>query len=153
GCQGSARAFQTTRTRGKRRRHLQCASNPRGISLCLLVPRPLFAGNQGYHDSEAITIRKKDSFMKPTITLNVIALLLALGFTNCGKQTGTSQAERTANAVASYVAPGEKDEYYLFYSGGHSGQVYVAGIPSLRHISTIPVFAPYPATGYGFDEE
>ena len=82
--------------------------------------------------------------MKPTITLNAIALVVALGFTSCGKQTGTSQAERTANAVASYVAPGEKDEYYLFYSGGHSGQVYVAGIPSLRHISTIPVFAPYP---------
>lgn len=23
----------------------------------------------------------------------------------------------------------------------------------MRHIATIPVFAPYPATGYGFDEE
>ena len=34
-----------------------------------------------------------------------------------------------------------------------AGQVYVAGIPSMRHIATIPVFAPYPATGYGFDEE
>jgi len=91
--------------------------------------------------------------MKPTFTLNAIALVAALGFTSCGKQTGTSQADRTANALASYVAPGEKDEYYLFYSGGHSGQVFVAGIPSLRHISTIPVFAPYPGTGYGFDEE
>jgi nitrous-oxide reductase len=29
----------------------------------------------------------------------------------------------------------------------------VTGIPSMRHISTIPVFAPYPGTGYGFDEE
>lgn len=64
-----------------------------------------------------------------------------------------SEAERESMALASFVAPGEKDEYYLFYSGGHSGQVYVAGIPSMRHISTIPVFAPYPATGYGFDEE
>ena len=91
--------------------------------------------------------------MKPTITLNAIALVVALGLTSCGKQTGTSQAERTANALASYVAPGEKDEYYLFYSGGHSGQVFVAGIPSLRHIATIPVFAPYPGTGYGFDDE
>src|SRR5215467_10117968 len=91
--------------------------------------------------------------MKTTVTLNAIALAVALGLTCCGKQTGTSQAERTANAVASYVAPGEKDEYYLFYSGGHSGQVFVAGIPSLRHIVTIPVFAPYPGTGYGFDEE
>ncbi len=91
--------------------------------------------------------------MKPTIILNAVALVITLGFTSCGKQTGTSQAERSANAVASYVAPGEKDEYYLFYSGGHSGQVFVAGIPSLRHIVTIPVFAPYPGTGYGFDDE
>src|SRR6478672_3072256 len=87
-----------------------------------------------------------------TISFSLL-VALALGFTSCGKQTGTSQAERTANALASYVAPGEKDEYYLFYSGGHSGQVYVAGIPSLRHITTIPVFSPYPATGYGFDDE
>src|SRR5688572_12061014 len=59
----------------------------------------------------------------------------------------------TSAAVKSFVPPGDKDEFYLFYSGGHSGQVYVAGLPSMRHISTIPVFAPYPATGYGFDEE
>ena len=62
-------------------------------------------------------------------------------------------ASDSSAAAKSYVAPGEKDEFYLFYSGGHSGQVYVAGLPSMRHISTIPVFAPYPATGYGFDEE
>ena len=79
--------------------------------------------------------------------------MAATGLISCGKQSGTSSADRTANALASYVAPGEKDEYYLFYSGGHSGQVFVAGIPSMRHITTIPVFAPYPATGYGFDEE
>jgi nitrous-oxide reductase len=45
------------------------------------------------------------------------------------------------------------DEYYIFYSGGHSGNVYVGGAPSMRHLATIPVFAPYPATGYGFDKE
>ena len=42
---------------------------------------------------------------------------------------------------------------HIFASGGHSGQVYVYGVPSMRHISTIPVFTPYPATGYGFDDE
>jgi nitrous-oxide reductase len=52
-----------------------------------------------------------------------------------------------------YVAPGDLDEYYMFASGGHSGNVYVYGIPSMRHISTIPVYTPYPATGYGFDDE
>ena len=82
-----------------------------------------------------------------------LAIVAATGFVGCGKQSSTSKGDRTANALATYVAPGEKDEYYLFYSGGHSGQVFVAGIPSMRHITTIPVFAPYPATGYGFDEE
>src|SRR5678816_3409375 len=88
---------------------------------------------------------------KTLLTLGLAAI--AVAFTGCGKKSGTSQADRTENALASYIAPGEKDEYYLFYSGGHSGQVFVAGIPSMRHIVTIPVFAPYPATGYGFDEE
>jgi nitrous-oxide reductase len=83
----------------------------------------------------------------------LIGLSLALTLAGCGKESAsTAKGDRTANALASYVAPGEKDEYYLFYSGGHSGQVYVAGIPSMRHITTIPVFAPYPATGYGFDD-
>jgi nitrous-oxide reductase len=91
--------------------------------------------------------------MKTKHLLALAAAVTAIIFTSCGKQSGTNTADRTANALASYVAPGEKDEYYLFYSGGHSGQVFVAGIPSMRHIVTIPVFAPYPATGYGFDEE
>ena len=81
------------------------------------------------------------------------ALAAALGLTSCGTKSSTAKRERAQNAQDTYVAPGEKDEYYLFYSGGHSGQVFVAGIPSMRHITTIPVFAPYPATGYGFDEE
>ena len=85
---------------------------------------------------------------------SVAFLAAAFLMTGCdGQKASTSKNERETNATATYVAPGEKDEYYLFYSGGHSGQIYVSGIPSMRHISTIPVFAPYPATGYGFDQE
>ncbi len=65
----------------------------------------------------------------------------------------SSATDAAAAAQKVYVAPGELDEYYLFASGGHSGQVYVYGVPSMRHISTIPVFTPYPATGYGFDDD
>jgi nitrous-oxide reductase len=79
------------------------------------------------------------------------SLILAAGCNPPGSQRVASSD--TSPAVKSYVPPGEKDEFYLFYSGGHSGQVYVAGLPSMRHIATIPVFAPYPATGYGYDEE
>jgi nitrous-oxide reductase len=56
-------------------------------------------------------------------------------------------------AQKTYVAPGDLDEYYMFSSGGHSGQIYVYGVPSMRHLVTIPVFSPYPATGYGFDDD
>ena len=63
----------------------------------------------------------------------------------------TSDAAVAAQKV--YVAPGDIDPYYMFASGGHSGNVYVYGVPSMRHISTIPVFTPYPATGYGFDDD
>ena len=97
----------------------------------------------------------KEQTTKTLLAAALVALLAA----GCGQKKpasatqAVSESERKDMALASFVAPGEKDEYYLFYSGGHSGQIYVAGIPSMRHISTIPVFTPYPGTGYGFDEE
>ncbi len=66
---------------------------------------------------------------------------------------GGAQSDLAVAAQKTYVAPGDLDEYYMFSSGGHSGQVYVYGLPSMRHLSTIPVFSPYPATGYGFDDD
>lgn len=56
-----------------------------------------------------------------------------------------------SNAEKVYVPFGEKDEYYLFASGGHSGQMFIYGVPSMRHIRTVPVFSPDSATGYGYD--
>lgn len=89
--------------------------------------------------------------------VGVVALTL---FVSQCAPSAPKGAKRTAGtsdiAVAAqktYVAPGDLDEYYFFASGGHSGQVYVYGVPSMRHLSTIPVFTPYPATGYGFDDE
>src|SRR5438477_9635207 len=83
--------------------------------------------------------------------------VLAVSATRCspsGPKTGKANAsDLAAAAQRTYVAPGDLDEYYMFSSGGHSGNVYVYGLPSMRHISTIPVFAPYSATGYGFDDE
>ncbi len=70
-----------------------------------------------------------------------------------GAKKGAAVSDLATAAMKVYVAPGDLDEYYLFASGGHSGQMYVYGLPSGRHISTIPVFTPYPATGYGFDDD
>src|SRR5262245_25234715 len=66
---------------------------------------------------------------------------------------GAATSDLALAAQKTYVAPGDLDPYYMFASGGHSGNVYVYGVPSMRHLSTIPVFTPYPATGYGFDDD
>ena len=80
-----------------------------------------------------------------------MAALLVGGLISCsdgpprgreGRGGATGGSELTNAALATYVAPGDLDEYYLFYSGGHSGQIFVAGVPSMRHITTIPVFTP-----------
>jgi nitrous-oxide reductase len=69
------------------------------------------------------------------------------------KRAAAGVSDLAVAAQKVYVAPGDLDEYYMFASGGHSGNVYVYGVPSMRHISTIPVYTPYPATGYGFDDD
>ena len=70
-----------------------------------------------------------------------------------GKKAATGTSDISVAAQKTFVAPGDLDEYYLFSSGGHSGQIYVYGVPSMRHLSTIPVFSPYSGVGYGFDDE
>jgi nitrous-oxide reductase len=53
-------------------------------------------------------------------------------------------------ALNTFTAPGSHDEYLMFASGGHSGQLHVIGVPSMSYLKTIPVFAPDAWSGYGF---
>ena len=58
-----------------------------------------------------------------------------------------------AAALKTYTPSGRHDEYLLFGSGGHSGQVVVVGVPSMRILKYIAVFTPEPWQGYGFDDQ
>ena len=56
-------------------------------------------------------------------------------------------------AVKTYVPSGKLDTHYVFASGGHSGQIWVVGVPSMRILKTIPVFGRSPYQGWGFSDE
>src|SRR5690606_9731731 len=45
-----------------------------------------------------------------------------------------------AAALKTYVPSGTHDEYLMFTSGGHSGQMLVIGLPSMRLLKVIAVF-------------
>jgi nitrous-oxide reductase len=67
------------------------------------------------------------------------------------KQRNLSEAD-VAAALKTYTPTGVHDPYYTFASGGHSGQVIVIGVPSMRILKVIAVFTPEPWQGYGFDD-
>ncbi len=82
-------------------------------------------------------------------------LVSVLFFSDVGRQNARASTPDGALASAAqkvYVPHGKKDEYYLFSSGGHSGQLFVYGVPSMRQIRIVPVFSQDSATGYGFDD-
>ena len=85
------------------------------------------------------------------VALGVILGLVAGSIVSYIGPTSTTEGEQAVSGA--FIPPGKKDEYYMFASGGHSGQVYVIGVPSLRRIRTIPVFSRDSATEYGWDEE
>ncbi|TFD36329.1 Sec-dependent nitrous-oxide reductase [Cryobacterium sp. TMT1-62] len=62
---------------------------------------------------------------------------------------GLTGAEARA-ALTSVVPPGKYDPFFMFASGGHSGQISIIGIPSMRLLKIIPVFSRDSFSGYGF---
>jgi nitrous-oxide reductase len=65
------------------------------------------------------------------------------------KERGLTTADLLA-AAKTFTPTGMIDEYIIFSSGGHSGQVFVIGVPSMRMLRTIAVFTPEPWQGWGY---
>jgi nitrous-oxide reductase len=100
---------------------------------------------------------KKKRWLTPLftglLTGVVIALAFFVDFHQPAAGSGSKVESSRSAAEKTYVPPGSLDKYYLFASGGHSGNVFVYGVPSMRRIRTIPVFTPESASGYGWSKD
>ncbi len=115
-----------------------------------------------------IVVKHLKKYFLPFVLLAVIGFLLVAACNGAGGDTGTPEsadipgdinaiaAERGLTpadieaAVRTYTPTGMHDEYIMFSSGGHSGQLFVIGMPSMRLIKSIGVFTPEPWQGWGY---
>jgi len=86
-----------------------------------------------------------------TALMATLALGLILGCSTAPQEGGAAGA--TTSRADHQVAPGELDDYYGFFSGGHSGEVRVLGIPSMRVLKRIAVWNIDSGSGWGITNE
>ena len=82
-----------------------------------------------------------------------VAAMAGMLFAACSTRTPSAGLAAGDAATRVYVAPGQKDEFYSFLSGGFSGQMAVYGLPSGRLIKQVPVFSQHAENGWGYNEE
>ena len=99
--------------------------------------------------------------------LNTAALVglsgagLSVGLSACKKEEaaapgaagGSSAPAAASHASVVHLKPGELDTYYGFWSGGHTGDFRVLGLPSGRELLRVPCFVPDALVGWGITNE
>ena len=115
--------------------------------------------------------------LKRLLYLGLIALLLITSITACGGDEEATPTPAPVNveeggvglpatamqvaadrgltpddidaALKTYMPSGKLDDYLMFTSSGHAGQLFVIGIPSMRILKNVAVFTPESWQGYG----
>ncbi|WP_462389092.1 TAT-dependent nitrous-oxide reductase [Acidovorax sp. Q11] len=95
--------------------------------------------------------------------INTAALVgLTAGVAACTEKPSAATPAAPAAAPAgghasaganAHLKPGELDTYYGLWSGGHTGDMRVLGLPSGREITRIPCFVPDALVGWGVTNE
>ncbi|WKB55414.1 TAT-dependent nitrous-oxide reductase [Eleftheria terrae] len=89
---------------------------------------------------------------------------LTVGLAACNDKGGAAASAASASApgpaaaahadtAGIHLKPGELDTYYGLWSGGHTGDMRVLGLPSGREILRIPCFVPDALVGWGITNE
>src|SRR5262249_43110050 len=142
-------------------------SDPRGASTRPLPTRGNSirrAGRPGRYAS-CSPLGVEDIVMRRIVAVSVAVLCsvaLLLFRAGVGGPVGTSDAAPTAGAgplddiiqrrgltpdeaeaaLKTFVPPGKYDDFVMVTSGGHRGSVLLYGIPSMRLLKEVPVYAP-----------
>jgi nitrous-oxide reductase len=111
----------------------------------------------GSDDGDGLNRRK---FLTTAAWMGLSGAGLAAGLASCGKKeaggekpAATAGEPQAAAAHSAEVKVGQLDEYYGWWSGGHSGEVRILGLPSGREIRRIPVFEADAMSGWGITNE
>ncbi len=89
------------------------------------------------------------------------AAVASVGLVACSDKPATATGAASApvlgnpgeHAGSAHLKPGELDTYYGLWSGGHTGDVRVLGLPSGRELLRIPCFVPDALVGWGHTNE
>ncbi|MFZ5790950.1 MAG: TAT-dependent nitrous-oxide reductase [Pseudomonadota bacterium] len=107
-------------------------------------------------ENEKRGVSRRDLLGSSAKAATLAGIAAGTGGVLVGGTGGMMIASRSAEAAEenkANVPPGMLDEYYGFWSGGHSGEVRILGIPSMRELMRIPVFNRCSASGWGITNE
>jgi nitrous-oxide reductase len=100
--------------------------------------------------TDKLTVSRRDLLGNTTKAAAFAGLAGAAGF---GAGALTLPRQASAAEQKAHVAPGELDEYYVFFSSGQTGELRIVGLPSMREFMRVPVFNRCSATGWGQTNE
>ncbi|MEW6707214.1 MAG: TAT-dependent nitrous-oxide reductase [Pseudomonadota bacterium] len=106
---------------------------------------------------EALPAPSRRRFINTAALASLAGLAAACTDKGAGAGTAASAAAPASSGHAAgssvHLKPGELDTYYGLWSGGHTGDMRVLGLPSGRELLRIPCFVPDALVGWGITNE
>jgi len=101
-------------------------------------------------------------FLNTAAVAGLAGASMSVGLSACNQDSKPASAAPAAAAGHAdaahegqnpHLKPGELDTYYGFWSGGHTGDFRVLGMPSGRELHRVPCFVPDALVGWGITNE